>query len=86
VNADEHIAKAQQYLELAEDIFEDDSDDAGPREDYASEEAYFEAVETSNELAADAERATTLFAALAQAHATIAAAITRHGLPDQDRR
>jgi hypothetical protein len=86
VNAREHIAKAQQYLQLAEDIFEDDSDDAGPREDYASEEEFFAAVETANELAADAERATTLFAGLAQAHAAVAAAITRHGLPDQDRR
>ena len=83
MNAREHIAKAQQYLQLAEDAY--DSQDVGSRESYGSDDAYHEAIAISNDLAADAERESTMFAALAQAHAAVAAAITRHGLPDQDR-
>ncbi|MFD3535199.1 hypothetical protein [Streptomyces sp. NPDC058664] len=72
----EHYIEAEQWLAHAKGAYLDTSDNAGPREGYATEEEWYEALCESAEAHELMLRETAVFAALGQAHATLALAST----------
>lgn len=70
----EHYREAERWLTHAHSTYMDDSNDPGPREDYASEAEYLAAVADSNEAHEQSCREATTLAALGQVHATLAVA------------
>ncbi|MFD3531959.1 hypothetical protein [Streptomyces sp. NPDC058664] len=70
----EHYLEAERWLTHAKGAYLDISDNAGPREDYATEEEWCEALCESAEAHELMLRETAVFAALGQAHATLALA------------
>lgn len=74
---DEHAAEAEKLLTLADSTYMDDADGAGPREAYATEEDWARALETGLEAHRWNVQLAALFAQMATAHATLAAAGAR---------
>ena len=71
----EHYRTAENLLANAQFIvYEDDSDDVGPRESYETEDEWFGALEYSNKAHRRAIREAAMLATMAQAHATLALA------------
>lgn len=70
----EHYREAEQWLAHAKGTYLDTSSDAGPRQDYATEEAWYEAMREGAEAHKLALREASVFAALGNAHATLALA------------
>ncbi|MFE3488334.1 hypothetical protein [Streptomyces griseus] len=68
----EHYREAERLIAHAESIYLDTSDDPAPRGEYATEAAYFEAVQISNDLHREAMRTVAWTTAQAQVHATLA--------------
>lgn len=69
---DEHIAEAERLARHINGLYLDDSDDAGPRQDYASDADYYKAVEFSNETHSQKLAEMTAWAQLAMVHAKLA--------------
>ncbi|WP_228181308.1 hypothetical protein [Streptomyces anulatus] len=74
MNGPEHYREAERLLAHANATFLDTSDDPAPRAEYASEAAYVEALEISNDLHREAMRTAAWTTAQAQVHATLALA------------
>lgn len=70
----EHYAAGERLLKSALDTHMDTSDDPAPREEYATEADWDQALEISRALHEQAIRTATLFTAMAQAHFTAAVA------------
>ncbi|WP_420169041.1 hypothetical protein [Streptomyces violaceoruber] len=70
----EHYREAERLIAHAESIYLDSSDDPAPRGEYASEAAYVEALQTSNDLHREAMRTVAWTTSQAQVHATLALA------------
>ena len=79
----EHYSEAERWLAHAKNTYLDDSSDAGPRESYASETEWVEAMEEGAENYERKLREMAVFASLAQAHAQLAqiSAAVRVGEP-----
>ena len=67
----EHAAEAESLLARARDLYLDDSDDAGDREDYPTEAEWHQAMQYGQEAHEQNLREATLFAAMAGAHASL---------------
>lgn len=81
----EHYSEAERWLAHAKNTYLDDSSDAGPRESYASETEWVEAMEEGAENYERKLREMAVFAELAQAHAKLAhAAATAMAAPVED--
>ncbi|MFD8407210.1 hypothetical protein ACFV1G_21295 [Streptomyces anulatus] len=74
MNGPEHYREAERLIAHANATFLDTSDDPAPREEYASEAAYVEALQISNDLHREAMRTAAWTTAQAQVHATLALA------------
>lgn len=74
MNGPGHYREAERWLKHAHGTYMDDSSDSGPREDYTTEADYFAAITESNEAHERSIREAAAFAALGQAHATLAQA------------
>ena len=68
----EHYREAERWLAHAESTYLDTSGDAGPREDYATDAEWVDALEEGAEHHERALREAGVFAAMGQAHATLA--------------
>ncbi|MGW8357362.1 hypothetical protein [Streptomyces wedmorensis] len=77
----EHYREAEQWLAHAKGAYLDPSIHPGPREDYASEEDWYAAVGESAEAHELMLREAAMFAALGQAHATLALAAVQAADP-----
>ncbi|MFE5658325.1 hypothetical protein ACFQ9H_19310 [Streptomyces sp. NPDC056517] len=80
----EHYREAEEWLAHAKSAYLDPSSDSGPRQDYATDEEWGDALRGSAEAHELMLRETAVFAALGQAHATLAlAAATADRLADR---
>jgi hypothetical protein len=79
VTGPEHYREAEQWLAHAKGAYLDPTNYPGPREDYGSEEEWYEAMRESAEAHDLMLRETAVFAALGQAHATLALAAATAG-------
>ncbi|MFF5451830.1 hypothetical protein ACFY40_11395 [Streptomyces sp. NPDC012950] len=81
----EHYREAERWLAHAKGAYLDTSSHPAPREEYASEEEWYAAISESAEAHELMLRETAVFAALGQAHATLAlAAATALSAPVED--
>ncbi|WP_187283730.1 hypothetical protein [Streptomyces sp. adm13(2018)] len=79
----EHYQEAERWLAHAKGAYLDPTNFPGPRQDYGSEEEWYSAIRASAESHELMLRETAVFAALGQAHATLAlAAATAAQLAD----
>jgi len=84
VTGPEHYQEADRWLAHAKGAYLDTTSHPGPREDYASEAEWYAAISESAEAHELMLRETAVFAALGQAHATLAlAAATAAQLADR---
>lgn len=80
----EHYQEAEHWLAHAKGAYLDPTNHPGPREDYSSEAEWYAAIRESAEAHELMLRETAVFAALGQAHATLAlAAATAAQLADR---
>ncbi|MZE53780.1 hypothetical protein GTY86_35755 [Streptomyces sp. SID5770] len=70
----EHYREAERWLAHAKGAYLDTSSHPAPREEYASDEEWYAAISKSAEAHELMLRETAVFAALGQAHATLALA------------
>ncbi|MFD5107153.1 hypothetical protein [Streptomyces cinereoruber] len=70
----EHYREAEHWLARAKGAYLDNSSDPGPRQSYPSDKEWCEAMQESAEAHERMLRETAVFAALGQAHATLALA------------
>lgn len=72
LSPDEHAAEAGRLLARAEELYLDDGDDAGPREQYPTEADWYEAMAYGQEAHERNIAGASLWAQMATAHATLA--------------
>lgn len=74
MNGPEHYREAEKLLAQAESAYLDDSDDALPRDQYATDAEWCEALKFADEMHEKGLRLAGWLTAQAQVHATLAAA------------